>query len=682
LGEESVEKVLKNFGLTDTEAQVYIFLAKHGVLKSSEIARRMKKDRAQALRILKSLQTKGLVEATLEVPTRYASVPFEQVIDLSIKAKKDEAALLEGTKSELLNYWKKIGKSVPEPSLEKFVVIEGDRKIYPKIAQMMRETKNQLSSISTVADLVRGIQFNLYEAVLSHPLKSKIQFRFLTEVSNQNVNAVKSLLERTLKTEVEIKGRNPDLGLRLFPRMMIRDNEEILFFIKPIAAVDEKQDSLCLWTNCKALVQSFSAVFEDLWTNSTDIYEKIAEIETGKPTPNARVISDISTALKTYDEVLCLAKEEIMIMTSSEGLVEFWKRLTLLRELSGRGVSVKIMAPVTRENWQAAQELSQCCSIRHAPTSYLESTLVDGKHLVQSKNQPPYEGKQERIPYFGTFYTNDQEYIEKSKSMLNHVWRSASVPSVPTLDSVIKSMPAVAPSSEGEHPRSRPDRPYILDGKAKREILLEKDVLNKIINAKKYSAKNWPNDIIRFYGSNGLAVIHPPVNFNLPDMAIWAMHHNKQSSFGAADCLLVFLWLETPKGNAYVPVAAVSDNSENLKFHKTIGAGTPSGQNGHLVKKDVLQIRVHGNTLFAGWTIPIPLFPPPLSLPPSCILFEGYSPLTTGVSEFRYPSGVKVTAEFNGLDAFVTYFHPESKYSGPGTDGRLNRDLITTMHPS
>jgi hypothetical protein len=29
----------------------------------------------------------------------------------------------------------------------------------------------------------------------------------------------------------------------------------------------------------------------------------------------------------------------------------------------------------------------------------------------------------------------------------------------------------------------------------------------------------------------------------------------------------------------------------------------------------------------------------------------------------------------------VTFFHPASKYSGPGTDGRINRDVVTTIHP-
>ena len=86
---------------------------------------------------------------------------------------------------------------------------------------------------------------------------------------------------------------------------------------------------------------------------------------------------------------------------------------------------------------------------------------------------------------------------------------------------------------------------------------------------------------------------------------------------------------------------------------------------------------MQGNTLFAGWTIPIPLLPK-YTLPPSCILFEGYGKLVSGISETTIPSGRKVTTEYNGLESFVTFFHPSSKYSGPGTDGLLARDAITT----
>jgi len=107
-----------------------------------EIARRIGMDRAEVYRILKRLQGKGLLESSLEAPARFTIVPFERVLESFVKAKRDEVALIESTKNDLLEDWKKICKKSPEPATEKFMVIEGNRRIYPKILQMIKETQN------------------------------------------------------------------------------------------------------------------------------------------------------------------------------------------------------------------------------------------------------------------------------------------------------------------------------------------------------------------------------------------------------------------------------------------------------------------------------------------------------------------------------------------------------------
>jgi hypothetical protein len=184
-----------------------------------------------------------------------------------------------------------------------------------------------------------------------------------------------------------------------------------------------------------------------------------------------------------------------------------------------------------------------------------------------------------------------------------------------------------------------------------------------------------------FYGSTAHAVIHPPKKFKLPEIMIWIMHLNKQSSFGAEDLLVAYLRLKTESGYQYVPVASITDNPKTVAFRKKQFSGTPASENIHVIKKEEFQVRVHGDTFFAGWTVPIPLYQTELILPPSCLLLEGHSKLTSGMTKFRFPSGIKVIAEHNGFDAFVTYFHPASKYSGPGTDGRIQRDIVTTFYP-
>jgi sugar-specific transcriptional regulator TrmB len=72
LSQENLKNALQNFGATEKEAEVYIFLSKHGTLGTGQIAKQMKKNRGLVYRILHSLEQKRLVEATLESPARLA----------------------------------------------------------------------------------------------------------------------------------------------------------------------------------------------------------------------------------------------------------------------------------------------------------------------------------------------------------------------------------------------------------------------------------------------------------------------------------------------------------------------------------------------------------------------------------------------------------------------------------
>ena len=679
MGEEQVEKVLKSFGLTDKEAEVYVFLAKHGVLKGGQIAKQMRMHKAEAYRFLKSLQSKGLVESTLESPTRFKAVPFGTALDLFVKAKRDEAALIESAKKELLSDWEKISKSKPETPSERFVVIEGNNRIYPRIFQMIKETKCQLLSVSTVPGLVYATQFGLFDAMSEHPLRSNIQFRFLTEFTEENVSIVKNLLNGMPEIGVNLKGRTPDLGLQLSPRIVIRDDEEILFFTntKSEDTPDPDQD-VCLWTNCKALVQSFTHVFEELWNNSTDIYKKIAEVETGRTKPQIQVVLNAEKVKKRLDEALMAAKD-VTILTSAEGLTELWKIQSIKHLTEKSGTSIKIMAPIVSKNFEFSQKLQKCCQVRHVSGSSMTAILVDGTHLFQFRNPESLRVKTEVVsPFESSFFTGDCEYLEKTKSILNSVWKNAHQFPAARLEASLKASakpedkPPYGAFLKSEYWKALGHLEELEEG-----TVTEKDIVSRMINAKRIIMKN-PQDSVVQYGSYARTVIHPPSYFSLPDMIIFAFHCNKQSSFGAEDYIFVYLWLETPNGYAYVPVAHVTDNPKVIKWRKLVLAKTPAEQNVVLVKKDQLQVRVQGNSLFAGWTVPIRLYPSEYSLPPCCILFEGYGELKTRKEITSLPSGRTQAWEYNCFEAFVTFFHPSSKYSGPGTEGLFCRELILT----
>ena len=678
MGEETIKKVLMSSGLTEKEAEVYIFIAQHDVRTGAEIAKLLRKDKAQVFRILRRLQAKGFMEATLEFPSRFTVVPFENVIDSLVKSKQEEITSIKEAKKDLLDF---ISKKRKAEVLEKFLVIKGSRRIYQKISQIIKDTKHQLSLAATFKDLMRSYRFGIFDNALDHPLRSHVQFRFLTEFSKRNSKALKAVTAKIPKTNFNFKVKNPDLGFSVFPRMITRDNEELLFFTSRTDK-DEKGD-ICLWTNCKSIVQTFTAVFDDLWRNSTELQEKISESEIDKNIS----IEDSEKSENKYLKTLREAKNEIVIVTSAKNLINFWEKKPPLKEWKKKAISVKIMAPITKENFGVAEQLSSSSEVRHIAESQIGTTIVDGKHLFQFKTpltfqeDPDFDGS-----FKPEFYSDNLEYVDRVKCLIDNLWRKARAPSPITLKSTIEPPPEGIGIDESYISGSeRPNNPYTKIAfpiERKPGAITERQVLDKMLNAEKNAANNCLKDEVVFYGKFAEAVIHPPEQTNLPETIIQVSYLNEKSYFGEEKWLSVLLQLDTPKGKAFVPVASVQDRAVDLDYRERLVSKSPAIRKIQILDKGQFQVQTNGNILFAGWTKPIPLFLGKYTLPPSCLLFEGYGKTKSGVIKMFTGTSFAQIWEYNGLEAFVTFFHPSSKYSGPGTDGRLGREIIITQSHS
>jgi len=311
VAQKKAKNVLLDHGLTNKEADIYIFLAKNVILTGGEISKRTKIARSLVYRILKNLQTKGLVEPTLESPTRFVAVPFDKALDLIIKTKKQEALKVEREKQDLLEDWKTISKLKPAVEYERFVIIEGNKKIYLKMLQMIKETKKHFSGMLTISGLARAEQFGVFDAAYNHPLKNRIKIQFITDVNKENLEAFK-LLKPKLKTDLDLRARNPETKIASLPRMVTKDNEEVMFFIRPEAGTSErKQSDVCIYTNCASLVETFNGIFQNLWHTSPDIESKMGKTETGKMPELHRHLQEGATQEKLQTMEECAFPEPV-----------------------------------------------------------------------------------------------------------------------------------------------------------------------------------------------------------------------------------------------------------------------------------------------------------------------------------------------------------------------------------
>ncbi len=655
MSEETIKEVLSEFGLTERETEVYIFLAKHDVQKGGEISKQLKMPTALVYRILKNLEKKGVVESTLESPVRFTAVPFETILELSIKAKRDEAELIEKRKSSLLQYWRRISKTPLEPEPAKFVVIEGNRRIYRKIAEMVEKAQSNFSAIVTVSDLMRSEQFGILDSINVRAKKLKEKFHFLIDLSKKDLKAVSLLIEK-LEPNFDIRARNPVLALALFPRIVIRDSEEILLFISPKNERSANKQNVCIYTDCWSIVQAFTSVFEELWRTSTRIEEKMAEIKAGKPTPATLVITDEEVAKEKYGQIVNAAENEIVIMTSARDLVLLSKKVIPIEDLSKRNISIRIMAPIINENLSYAEKLSKYCEIRHVATSYQGTTLVDSKHLFQLRASSPNQEDPEQLYSFeNAFYTTDSTYVQKIKNTIEDTWNNSYPLSTVALSPALRSHTSGKRSMEEKR-----------DLKTLPERLLKAAQIHKSLG----------RAVI------GEIIISPPSHLNMPDTRICAMNFDKESSHGEGDMLRVDLWLNTPKGEIFVPVAIVTDACpEIVAIQKEKWEGTPAGENILSVNPEELQVWSKGKTLFAGWTKPIPLVSPKYKLDPACILFEAFGDELHLTTSHALPSGWVMGTEWDGFQAFTTYIGTSWKYSGPGISGTVGKMIFMESAP-
>jgi sugar-specific transcriptional regulator TrmB len=106
LSEERVIKALKGLGLSSVDVQVYIYLARTGPQKMTEIALALDLSENKIDRSLQELQSIRIVKASIENPLEFVAVPFEEVIDLFIEVKKEQAKTLQENREELLSNWR------------------------------------------------------------------------------------------------------------------------------------------------------------------------------------------------------------------------------------------------------------------------------------------------------------------------------------------------------------------------------------------------------------------------------------------------------------------------------------------------------------------------------------------------------------------------------------------------
>jgi sugar-specific transcriptional regulator TrmB len=265
---EVIENALQKLGLSKNEIKVYIYLARSGIRKASEISEAISLHRTETYRILRDLEKMGLVSSVFEKPLKFIATPFEKAIDILIKTKKLRLQLLEKKKKDLVDLWVSLPKlEVELVKREVFQILEGEEQINLKAEEILAKTKREIWVFLSDSDISRFYHSGFLDK-LERFAKKDLSVRLLTTNSPKSCFFIKKLKFKCAKSSPICPN---DL-----PSFIIVDQEQLLFSVKrnnrQNSDNEEKRDKVAaLWTNYEAFIKALSVLFLELWNSETPI---------------------------------------------------------------------------------------------------------------------------------------------------------------------------------------------------------------------------------------------------------------------------------------------------------------------------------------------------------------------------------------------------------------------------
>jgi sugar-specific transcriptional regulator TrmB len=257
---EKIKNELINFGLTKSQAKVFIYLGKYGSKTASEIAKALQLPRTETYHLVNSLQNMGLVVSELSHPTKYAAMDMGEAVATLVKQEQDRIDVLADKEESLSEMWKEIpffAVETDESKSEKMQLLHGNGPITNKIKDMVGTSSEEIKIYGSVPDLLRMYHSDVFDWVENAPTDLKMVVsplnqtpEFLTEINSDSIRAISSNSENKC--------------------FIVNDKKEVLIFMRN--ATHPTRQVFAWWSDSETLVDMMSSLFELSWEKGDALY--------------------------------------------------------------------------------------------------------------------------------------------------------------------------------------------------------------------------------------------------------------------------------------------------------------------------------------------------------------------------------------------------------------------------
>ena len=267
--EKSLVEMLKEFGLTQLQAEVYLTLIKLGPSYARDLVSELRVNRVDIYRVLRTLRNLGLVELQLGNPTRFQCVAPRDALEVLLNRKEEALAGLKERSREILPKLEAL-KREPKVSSRSdkrlFLRLLSGTQVFHRVAELVKDARYVLKMISP-----RGLQLHWQSGVYDAEtlcVQRGAKIRILTYIGRQNIECVKEYA--TIATIRHLE----NFAARI--RYIVIDEKQLIL---PISSPPQGlKDPVVIWSNSPTLIDSLIHDFDAAWSAAIDANKRIRDL--------------------------------------------------------------------------------------------------------------------------------------------------------------------------------------------------------------------------------------------------------------------------------------------------------------------------------------------------------------------------------------------------------------------
>lgn len=263
-------KLLVDFGLTPTEAIVYTATVRIGGGTTKEISVAAGKERAQTHHTLAKLQQLGIVDATLDSPTRFRPIEIKDAIDHLYSLQSVKLRRLSGLRTELERALTAGISGAPIPP-ETYSIVKGRVNTYLKMIESIHSTNKEVSLIMSAQGLTRLSKFRNFLKIIQAKSRKGVSFRIISEITPDNLEEARSLAKYSELRHVKNQITNASIYDGKIASVALSISEDLNI---------DAGDHIALWTSAISFARTLDNFFDSIWFIAAPAQPTIKSIET------------------------------------------------------------------------------------------------------------------------------------------------------------------------------------------------------------------------------------------------------------------------------------------------------------------------------------------------------------------------------------------------------------------